>query len=231
MSEVLLSVRGLKKTFSSGARKVEVLKGVDLTVHRGESICILGVSGTGKSTLLHLLGTLDVPTEGHIFYDDRDVFTFSPEELAAFRNRTIGFVFQFHYLLPEFTALENVMMPAMIAREVLPETRQRARELLEKVGVGPQRFHHKPGELSGGEQQRVAIARALMMSPSLLLADEPTGNLDPKTARTVHELILSLNEEVGLTVIVVSHNRELAGYMNAAYTLKNGRLEETTVLV
>ncbi len=228
MNETLLSVNHLKKTFRTGTRQVDVLKGVNLTVRRGETVCILGVSGTGKSTLLHILGTLDVPTEGSVFYDDRDVFSLSPEELAAFRNRTIGFVFQFHYLLPEFTALENVLMPAMIAREKSPETRERAQELLEKVGVGSQRFNHKPGELSGGEQQRVAIARALMMSPALLLADEPTGNLDPQTARTVHELILSLNKQVGLTMIVVSHNRELAGYMDTAYTLKDGILEKTT---
>ncbi len=228
MNEYLLSVQGLKKTFVSGTRKVEVLKGVDLTVHRGESVCILGVSGTGKSTLLHLLGTLDLPTEGRVLYEGRDVFTFSEDELAAFRNRTIGFVFQFHYLLPEFSALENVVMPALIARSSLTEARRRAEELLERVGIGPQRFNHKPGELSGGEQQRVAIARALMMSPPLLLADEPTGNLDPETARTVHNLILSLNREVGLTLIVVSHNRELAGFMETTYTLKTGHLIKET---
>ncbi len=229
MNEALLSVRGLKKTFLSATRKVEVLKGVDLTIHRGESVCILGVSGTGKSTLLHILGTLEVPTEGNVLYEDRDVFGFSPDELAAFRNKTIGFVFQFHYLLPEFTALENVMMPALIARAPTAGAQQRAQELLERVGVG-HRLNHKPGELSGGEQQRVAIARALMMSPSLLLADEPTGNLDPETARTVHDLILSLNRTEALTLIVVSHNPELAGYMDSTYTLMDGRLVERKII-
>jgi len=223
MSDPLLVAQGLRKTFASPTREVEVLKGVDLTVSKGESVCILGVSGTGKSTLLHVLGTLDIPTGGTVIYEDRDVFKLFPAELAAFRNRSIGFVFQFHYLLPEFTALENVMMPALIARTPASKAKKRAEELLERVGVA-HRLTHKPGELSGGEQQRVAIARALMMSPSLLLADEPTGNLDPETARTVHELILSLNEKENLTLIVVSHNPELAGFMDSAYRLISGKL-------
>ncbi len=223
MSEPLLAARGLKKTFASPTREVEVLKGVDLTVRPGESICILGVSGTGKSTLLHILGTLDVPTDGTVLFEGKDVFSLSQPELAEFRNRRIGFVFQFHYLLPEFTALENVMMPALIARTPAAKAKKRAEELLERVGVA-HRLTHKPGELSGGEQQRVAIARALMMSPALLLADEPTGNLDPETARTVHELILSLNEKENLTLIVVSHNPELADFMDRAYRLSHGIL-------
>ncbi len=223
MSEVLLAARGIKKSYLSATRRVEVLKGVDLDVRRGESVCILGVSGTGKSTLLHILGTLDVPTEGTVLFEGDDVFGLSGADLAAFRNRTIGFVFQFHYLLPEFTALENVMMPALIARTPAAKARRRAEELLERVEVA-HRLTHKPGELSGGEQQRVAIARALMMSPALLLADEPTGNLDPETARTVHDLILSLNETENLTLVVVSHNPELAATMDSAYTLMNGRL-------
>ena len=223
MSEILLSAEGLRKTFASPTREVEVLKGVNLTVRRGESVCILGVSGTGKSTLLHILGTLDVPTGGAVRFEERDVFELPPAELAAFRNKSIGFVFQFHYLLPEFTALENVMMPAFIARTPASKAKKRAEELLERVGVA-HRLSHKPGELSGGEQQRVAIARALMMSPSLLLADEPTGNLDPETARTVHDLILSLNEKENLTLIVVSHNPELAETMDSAYRLSHGVL-------
>lgn len=223
MNRELLIARGLKKTFFSATKKVEVLKGVDLTVHQGESVCILGVSGTGKSTLMHILGTLEVPTEGAILYEGREVLGFSPDEKAAFRNKTIGFVFQFHYLLPEFTALENVIMPAIIAREPASKARHRGKELLDRVGMG-HRLNHKPGELSGGEQQRVAIARALMMSPALLLADEPTGNLDPETAGKVHELILSLNKTEALTLVVVSHNPELAGYMDSVYTLLDGQL-------
>jgi len=223
MNRELLIARDLKKTFFSATRKVEVLKGVDLTVRQGESVCILGVSGTGKSTLLHILGTLEVPTGGTVLYEGREVFGFSPDEKAAFRSKTIGFVFQFHYLLPEFTALENVMMPAMIARMPASKARHRGKELLHRVGV-EHRLNHKPGELSGGEQQRVAIARALMMSPALLLADEPTGNLDTETAGKVHELILSLNKTEALTLVVVSHNPELAGYMDSAYTLLDGRL-------
>ncbi len=223
MSEPLLRAQGIRKVFVSPAREVEVLKGVDLTVRRGESVCILGVSGTGKSTLLHILGTLDNPTAGTVRYGDEDVFSLPQKELAVFRNRTIGFVFQFHYLLPEFTALENVMMPALIARTPAAKAKKRAEALLERVGVA-HRLTHKPGELSGGEQQRVAIARALMMSPALLLADEPTGNLDPETARTVHELILSLNEKENLTLIVVSHNPELADFMDSAYRLSHGIL-------
>ncbi|MBW1658896.1 MAG: ABC transporter ATP-binding protein [Deltaproteobacteria bacterium] len=223
MNEPLLVAQGLKKTFASPTREVEVLKGVDLTVRPGESICILGVSGTGKSTLLHILGTLDVPTDGTVQFEGKDVFGLSPVDLAEFRNRRIGFVFQFHYLLPEFTALENVMMPALIARTPAAKAKKRAEALLERVGVA-HRLTHKPGELSGGEQQRVAIARALMMSPALLLADEPTGNLDPETARTVHELILSLNEKENLTLIVVSHNPELANFMDSAYRLSSGVL-------
>ncbi len=223
MSEPLLAARDLRKTFMTPTREVAVLKGVNLSVRKGESVCILGVSGTGKSTLLHILGTLDVPTDGTVWFEEKDVFRLSPPELAAFRNRRIGFVFQFHYLLPEFTALENVMMPALIARMAASKAKKRAQELLERVGVA-HRLTHKPGELSGGEQQRVAIARALMMSPSLLLADEPTGNLDPETAQTVHDLILSLNKHEALTLIVVSHNPELAAFTDSAYRLVNGVL-------
>jgi len=223
MNNPLLDARGIRKVFKSPTREVEVLKGVDLTVRKGESVCILGVSGTGKSTLLHILGTLDDPTAGTIRYGGQDVFSLSQKELANFRNRTIGFVFQFHYLLPEFSALENVMMPALIARTSSALARKRAEELLERVGIA-HRLTHKPGELSGGEQQRVAIARALMMSPSLLLADEPTGNLDPETAATVHELILSLNQKENLTLIVVSHNPDLARFVDSTYRLISGKL-------
>ena len=223
MSSPILVAQGVQKTFYSPTRGVNVLRGVDLSVDEGESICILGVSGTGKSTLLHILGTLDTPTNGTVRFRGEDVFALPQRDLAIFRNRTIGFVFQFHYLLPEFTALENVMMPALIARIPTSKAKMHAEELLERVGVG-HRMAHKPGEMSGGEQQRVAIARALMMSPSLLLADEPTGNLDPETARTVHDLILSLNEEEKLTLIVVSHNPGLAHFTDSAYRLEKGLL-------
>jgi lipoprotein-releasing system ATP-binding protein len=224
MNSAFLAVENIAKTFLAAERRIEVLKDVNLTVLRGNSVGILGVSGTGKSTLLHILGTLENPTEGHIHFEGTDVFSLSSDKKAVFRNRTIGFVFQFHYLLPEFTALENVMMPALIAREQKEKARERAKELLERVAVG-HRLEHKPGELSGGEQQRVSIARALMMSPALLLADEPTGNLDPKTAGNIHDLILSLNEAEALTMIIVTHNPDLASRMDRTYTLIDGRLK------
>ena len=224
MNDIFLVVENIAKTYLAAERQIEVLKDVNLTVPKGNSVGILGVSGTGKSTLLHILGTLENPTEGYIHFEGTDIFSLSSDKKAAFRNRTIGFVFQFHYLLPEFSALENVMMPALIARENKEKARKRAKELLERVEVG-HRLEHKPGELSGGEQQRVSIARALMMAPDLLLADEPTGNLDPKTASKIHDLILSLNETEGLTMIIVTHNPDLASRMDRTYTLIDGKLK------
>jgi len=224
MNDAFLVVKNIAKTYLAAERRIEVLKDVNLTVPGGNSIGILGVSGTGKSTLLHILGTLENPTEGYVHFEGTDIFSLSSDKKAAFRNRTIGFVFQFHYLLPEFSALENVMMPALIAREPGHKARKRARELLERVEVG-HRLEHKPGELSGGEQQRVSIARALMMTPALLLADEPTGNLDPKTAGKIHDLLLSLNETEALTMIIVTHNPDLARRMDRTYTLIEGRLK------
>ena len=224
MNDMFLAVENIAKTYLAAERRIEVLKDVNLTVPGGNSVGILGVSGTGKSTLLHILGTLENPTEGHVHFEGTDIFSLSSDKKAAFRNRTIGFVFQFHYLLPEFSALENVMMPALIARESGHKARKRARELPERVEVG-HRLEHKPGELSGGEQQRVSIARALMMSPALLLADEPTGNLDPKTAGKIHDLLLSLNETEALTMIIVTHNPDLAKRMDRTYTLIEGKLK------
>jgi lipoprotein-releasing system ATP-binding protein len=219
----LLVVEGLTKTYFLGARPVEVLRGVDLKVNTGEMVAVIGPSGAGKSTLLQILGTLDTPSSGRVELDGRDTSRLEVDELASFRNRTIGFVFQFHHLLPEFTALENTMMPALIQRMSRSRARRLAVELLELVGLG-QRFDHRPVELSGGEQQRVALARALVLKPKLLLADEPTGNLDDQTAEGIHRLLFDLNGQLGMTTLVVTHNRALAAKMGRIYELKQGRL-------
>ncbi len=221
----ILEVRGLGKTYHTGPNRVEVLKGIDLELEQGTTVALVGASGAGKSTLLHLLGALDRPTEGTILYQGEDIFRKSDRELALFRNRSIGFVFQFHHLLPEFTALENVMMPALIARVPKEKARSEAEELLADVGLA-HRLAHRPGELSGGEQQRVAIARALALSPELLLADEPTGNLDMKTSEGVHALLAGLQEKKGLTLVVVTHNERLAAAMGRVVRLTDGRLDQ-----
>lgn len=222
--EVLLRAVRMTKEFERGnAPPLRVLSEVSLTLFRGECATIVGPSGAGKSTLLHCVGTLDLPTRGQILFGGTDVVSLPPPELAKFRNETIGFVFQFHHLLPEFSALENVMMPAMIARLPNREAKQRAEELLEAVGMSA-RLTHRPGELSGGEQQRVAIARALVMKPRLLLADEPTGNLDTKTSREVHQLLFRLNEEQRITMLIVTHNRELASQVPRSIRMQDGRL-------
>jgi len=213
----------LSKVYGQGSQKIEVLNNLDIVIHRFERVAIVGASGAGKSTLLHILGTLDRPTAGKVFYQDKDVFLMKDEDLARFRNRHIGFVFQFHYLMPEFNALENVMMPGIIAGEPLATVRNRAVELLTLLGL-EKRLHHKIGELSGGEQQRVAIARALLMKPKVLLADEPTGNLDGKTSTQIHHMLVQLNEEFGLTMVIVTHNMELASMMHRALKLRDGRL-------
>jgi len=205
----LLRVCGLRKHFRHGGKDLHVLRGVELTIERGEMVAIVGLSGAGKSTLLHVIGTLDAPSEGRVEFDGVDVARMSGRELAAFRNRTIGFVFQFHHLLPEFNALENVMMPAIIARLPTAEANERAARLLGEVGLSG-RLTHRPSELSGGEQQRVAIARALVMEPRLLLADEPTGNIDSQTAAGIHELFFELNRAHQVTMIVVTHDERLA---------------------
>lgn len=220
----LLEVRGLCKTYINGPNRVEVLRGIDLDLEQGTTVALVGASGAGKSTLLHLLGALDRPSAGTVLYRDGDIFGKSDRELAQFRNRSIGFVFQFHHLLPEFTALENVMMPALIARIPKEEARAEAEELLTDVGLA-HRLTHRPGELSGGEQQRVAIARALALSPELLLADEPTGNLDMKTSEGVHALLADLQRKKGLTLVIVTHNERLAAAMGRVVRLADGRLE------
>ncbi len=220
-AEPLVQVEHLYKEFRLGQRTISVLRGVDLTLRRQEMVAIVGASGAGKSTFLHCLGTLDLPTRGAIRFEGEDITRLPPAELARFRNQKIGFVFQFHHLLPEFSALENVMMPALISRVATKTAREQATELLEAVGLA-ERLHHRPGELSGGEQQRVAIARALVMRPKLLLADEPTGNLDTKTSGEVHELLFRLNEERDLTLLIVTHNREFAATMPRTVRMADG---------
>lgn len=220
----LLDVRDLCKTYGSGHSAVDVLKGIDLTVMPGESIALVGASGAGKSTLLHILGTLDRPTSGKVLFRGEDVFRRGEAQLAVFRNLSVGFVFQFHHLLPEFTALENAMMPALISGRKRDEATAAAEELLSEVGLA-HRLTHKPGELSGGEQQRVAIARALVLSPPLLLADEPTGNLDTRTSEGVHEVLEAVRARHGITLVVVTHNERLAQRMGRTVHLVDGKIE------
>ena len=224
-TEPILQVKGVHKHFGSGERRVDVLRGVDLTLSGQESIAVVGASGVGKSTLLHILGTLERPSAGEVIYEGVNVLTFPETQLAAYRNRSIGFIFQFHHLLSEFTALENVMLPCLIARMSKRKSRESAREVLDLVGLS-HRIGHRVGELSGGEQQRVAVARALVLNPKVLLADEPTGNLDTKTSRNVHELLLLLNQEQKVSLVVVTHNMELAGMMQRQLHMKDGLLNE-----
>lgn len=224
----LLEVRGLSKAYRSGQETLQVLSGIDMDIEPGTTTALVGASGAGKSTLLHLLGALDRPTSGTVVFDGSDLFRKNDRDLAEFRNRSIGFVFQFHHLLPEFSALENVMMPGLIAGGKKADVRPLAVALLEEVGLG-QRLTHRPGELSGGEQQRVAIARALSRSPQLLLADEPTGNLDAKTSEDIGGLLNRLQREKGLTLVVVTHNEHLAASMGRTVRLHNGRLENYTI--
>ncbi len=220
----LLEVRGLCKTYEIGKNMIEVLSGIDLQLEVATTTALVGASGAGKSTLLHLLGALDRPSTGSVSFQGEDIFSKNDRELASFRNRSIGFVFQFHHLLSEFTALENVMMPALIARVPKDEALLMAEELLIDVGL-EHRMSHRPGELSGGEQQRVAIARALVLSPALLLADEPTGNLDMKTSEGVHAVLANLQQKKGLTLVVVTHNELLAAAMGRTVRLVDGKLE------
>ncbi len=219
----LVEIRDLHKNYWLEGQEIQVLRGVDLDIAPGERISVTGASGSGKSTFLHVLGTLDRPDAGTVKFRGENVFFKTPAQLAAFRNRSIGFVFQFHHLLPEFSALENVAMPAMIQRLNPAEAHHRAMTILEKVGLG-HRLGHRPGELSGGEQQRVALARALVMSPRLLLADEPTGNLDEVTAAGIHDLLDQLNAETGLTIVVVTHSSKLAGRLPRQLRMAEGRL-------
>ena len=220
----LLEVSDLYKSFSTTAGKVEVLKGINLKVAEGETIALVGASGAGKTTLLHLMGTLDRPTSGKVLFGDNDVFQMGDMALASFRNRSIGFVFQSHHLLPEFSALENSMMPLLISGMKKDEAVKIAAGLLTDVGLS-HRLEHKPGELSGGEQQRVAIARALVTSPRLLLADEPTGNLDMKTSDEVHDILAGIHREKGITLIIVTHNERLAARMGKTIRMVDGRID------
>jgi len=224
MTPLVEAIR-LDKRYVDGPTVVRVLEELDLAVQAGERIAIVGESGVGKSTLLHLLGGLDRPSGGQVLFDGEDIFTGSDAELAAFRNRTLGFVFQFHHLLGDFTALENVMLPGLIARQPTAVVRARAVALLERVGL-QERLTHRPAELSGGEQQRVAVARALCLRPRLILADEPTGNLDPTTGEEVQELLLDLNHEQGSALVIATHNPHLAAAMGRTLRLADGRLHD-----
>lgn len=221
MSE-LLAARDLEKEYRSGPELVRVLKGVTLTVGQGEVVALVGASGVGKSTLLHLLSALDRPTSGRVLFDGEDVFARSESGLARFRRTEVGFVFQFYNLLGEMTALENAMLPGLLQRLPREEARARAVDALNEVGLGD-RLGHRPGELSGGEQQRVAIARAIMHRPRLVLADEPTGNLDPKTSEVIFDLFLRLQAERGLTFVIATHNQDLARKVDRGYRLVDGR--------
>ncbi len=221
----LVEACDLHKYFHDAGKEVRVLTGLSLSVGAGEEVAIIGQSGVGKSTLLHILGSLERPSSGTVRFEGRDLFSLDESALAAFRNLKLGFVFQFHYLLGDFTALENVMMPALIARMPEREARARAEEILELVGLAD-KTERRPAELSGGEQQRVAVARAVVLRPKMVLADEPTGNLDPHTADEVHELFHRLNRELGITLIIATHNERLTRSMDRALRLKEGKLFE-----
>lgn len=226
-AEVLLQAAGLSKWYGEGANAIHVLTDLSLEIRRTERVAIVGESGVGKSTLLHILGTLDRPSRGKVFLDGQDLFALSQAELAALRNREIGFIFQFHHLLPDFTAVENVMMPGLIAGLPWADAHQRAERMLQKVGLS-ERLTHRPGELSGGEQQRVAVARALVLEPRVVLADEPTGNLDPLTGEGVLHMLLSLNQEFGTTMVIVTHSEKVAAAMDRTLRLSRGQLREVT---
>ena len=216
----MIEVKDIGKSFGD----LEVLKGVNLSVKKGEIVAIIGKSGAGKTTLLQIIGTLDRPTRGQVLIDGTDVFAMKDKDLAAFRNKHIGFIFQFHQLLPEFTALENVCIPAMIAREKEAEYQPRAEKLLRDLGLSD-RMHHKPNALSGGEKQRVAAARALMMNPDIILADEPTGSLDTQNKKELSELLLKLRKEYGQTILLVTHDKELANIADRIIEIKDGVIE------
>jgi ABC-type lipoprotein export system ATPase subunit len=219
-----LSARSLKKNYTLGKRSLEVLRGVDLDVARGEFLALRGASGAGKSTLLHLIGGLDVPNAGEIFFDGQNLVKFSERKLTEFRNRRVGFIFQAYHLLPELTALENVCLPARMARISSAQTEQRGRDLLSRVGL-KDRVEHKPSELSGGEQQRVAIARALINAPELVLADEPTGNLDSKTGGEIIELLKNLRAEKNTTLVIATHDAKVAANAERVIELIDGRIQ------
>jgi len=223
MAEELLRAEGVSKTFRGEMGEIEVLRSVHLSISEGERIAILGQSGVGKSTLLHILGTLDRPTQGTVRFRGEDLFARTPEDLARFRNGSLGIVFQFNHLLPEFDAVENVMMPGLIRGLSFDEMRRRATEMLLEVGLG-ERLRHRVGKLSGGERQRVAVARALVLDPPLVLADEPTGNLDPRTGDRITDLLLDMNRTRGTALVVVTHSQALAEKLGRTVTLVDGAL-------
>jgi lipoprotein-releasing system ATP-binding protein len=222
----VIELSQLCKHFEAGDHRIDVLKGVDLSLYRGDRVAIVGQSGVGKSTLLHILGTLERPTSGTLRFGGEDVSGHSSESLARLRNRFLGFVFQFHHLLPEFSAVENVMMPGLIQGQARDAFRERAAHVLDEVGLGHRR-DHPVGKLSGGERQRVAVARALVLEPPVVLADEPTGNLDPSTGDHVAELLLDMNRKRGTTLVVVTHSARMAERLGRTLVLKEGRLDET----
>lgn len=219
----LFEVKDLFKSFQKSKVKIPVLRGVDLEVKEGETLAILGASGAGKSTLLHLMGTLDEPTKGKVFFRGKDLFALSEEKRCVFRNRHMGFVFQFHYLLPEFTALENVMLPGFIAGRSESELKRWAKDLLEQVGLG-HRLSHRPSELSGGESQRVAVARALVLRPDVIFADEPTGNLDAENSLHLLDLLLEFHKTLGSALVVVTHDQNLASRLGRSLRMVDGQL-------
>ncbi len=225
VTQVLIRAEQLSKHYGEQEQAIQVLSGLNFDVRRAERIAIIGESGAGKSTLLHILGTLDRPSAGKVWLDGQDVFALPSEELAVLRNRKIGFIFQFHHLLSDFSAVENVMLPGLIARVHRSEANRRAIEILEQVGL-KDRLTHRPGELSGGEQQRVAVARALVLQPHLVLADEPTGNLDLDTGESVLQLLLNLNQARSITLVIVTHNEKVAALMSRTLRLEAGLLRE-----
>jgi len=225
MNKILVT-ENIYKTYQNGPQKVEVIKGIQLEVQTGEIVVIIGPSGVGKSTLLHLVGGLDKPTSGNVLIDGENIFAMNDYDLAVFRNKSIGFIFQFHHLLPEFTALENVIIPGMMHSRANSELEGNAEKMLADVGLS-ERLHHKPSQLSGGEQQRVAVARALINNPRLVLADEPTGNLDKKNSEALYKLILSLNEKLNKTFIIVTHNEMMAKEASRVIELEDGKIKST----